>query len=63
MRALRTADELIARAEADSRGVAVLPLSETARDISLQIAGAARVADQADQAEAACASIAPRRCR
>ncbi|MGH3628839.1 MAG: BatA domain-containing protein, partial [Sciscionella sp.] len=40
---LRTADELIARADADNRGVAVLPLSETARDISLQIAGAARV--------------------
>ncbi|MEP7029921.1 MAG: BatA domain-containing protein, partial [Pseudolabrys sp.] len=40
---LRTADELIARAEADNRGVAVLPLSETARDISMQIAGAARV--------------------
>jgi len=40
---LRTADELTARAEADNRGVAVLPLSETARDISLQIAGAARV--------------------
>src|SRR4029077_131391 len=40
---LRAADELIARAEADNRGVAVLPLSETARDISLQIAGAARV--------------------
>ncbi len=40
---LRTADEMIARAEADSRGVAVLALSETARDISLQIAGATRV--------------------
>jgi hypothetical protein len=40
---LRTADELIARAEADNRGVAVLPLSETTRDISLQIAGAARI--------------------
>jgi hypothetical protein len=40
---LRTADELIARAEADNRGLAVLPLSEIARDISLQIAGAARV--------------------
>ena len=40
---LRTADEMIARAEADNRGVAVLPLSETARDISLQVAGAARV--------------------
>jgi len=40
---LRTADEMIARAEADNRGVAVLPLSETGRDISLQIAGATRV--------------------
>ncbi len=40
---IRTLDELIARAEADNRGVAVLPLSETARDISLQTAGAARV--------------------
>ncbi len=40
---VRTADELIARAEADGRGVALLPLSETGRDISLQIAGAARV--------------------
>ncbi len=40
---LRAADELLARADADSRGVAVLPLSETARDLSLQTAGAARV--------------------
>jgi hypothetical protein len=40
---LRTADELVARASADNRGVAVLPLSETGRDISLQLAGAARV--------------------
>ncbi|MGZ6254215.1 MAG: BatA domain-containing protein, partial [Candidatus Binataceae bacterium] len=40
---LRTADEMIVRAEADNRGVAVLPLSETERDISLQIAGAARI--------------------
>ena len=40
---LRTADELLARADADNRGVAVLPLSETARDISLQVADAARV--------------------
>jgi Domain of unknown function (DUF4159)/Aerotolerance regulator N-terminal len=40
---LRTADELIARADADNRGVALLPLSQTARDISLAIAGAARV--------------------
>ena len=41
---IRTADELIARAEADDRGVALLPLSETTRDLSLQVAGAARVA-------------------
>jgi hypothetical protein len=34
---------MIARAEADNRGIAVLPLSETDRDVSLQIAGAARV--------------------
>ena len=34
---------MIARAEADNRGVAVLPISETERDISLQVAGAARV--------------------
>jgi hypothetical protein len=32
------------RAEADGRGVALLPLSETTRDLSLQVAGAARVA-------------------
>jgi hypothetical protein len=40
---MRTADELIARAEADNRGVALLPLSEPTRDISLMTAGAARV--------------------
>ena len=40
---LRTADELIARADTDNRAVALLPLSETARDISLAVAGAARV--------------------
>ena len=40
---LRTADEIIARAEADNRGVALVPLSGPARDISLQTAGAARV--------------------
>src|SRR5690242_10003539 len=37
---LRTADELLARAEADNRAVSVLAMSETARDISLAIAGA-----------------------
>jgi hypothetical protein len=40
---LRTADELAARAEADNRAVAFLPLSEAGRDISLGVAGAARV--------------------
>ncbi len=40
---LRTGDELIARADADARGVALLPLSETSKDISLQTAGAARI--------------------
>jgi hypothetical protein len=40
---MRTADEIIARADADARGVAILPLSEATRDISLQPAGAARV--------------------
>ncbi len=40
---LRNADELLARAEADGRGVAILPLSETGRDLSMQVAGAARV--------------------
>ena len=40
---IRTADELIARAEADNRGVALMPLSETGRDISMQTPGAARV--------------------
>ena len=30
---LRNADELLARAEADGRGVAILPLSETGRDL------------------------------
>jgi hypothetical protein len=39
---LRTIEDLIARAEADGRGVAVVPLSVTARDISLETPGAAR---------------------
>ena len=33
---MRTADDIIARAEADSRGVALIPLSEAGRDISLR---------------------------
>jgi hypothetical protein len=40
---MRTASEIVARADADGRGVALLPLSENVRDISLQTAGAARV--------------------
>ncbi len=40
---LRTADEIIARADADNRGVALLPLSETGRDITMTTAGAARL--------------------
>src|SRR5581483_8645682 len=40
---MRTADELIARAETDNRGVAIIPLSQGGRDISLLTPGAARV--------------------
>jgi hypothetical protein len=41
---VRAADELIANAGNDRRGVALAPLSEPARDITLMPAGAARVA-------------------
>jgi hypothetical protein len=41
---IKAADELIANADSDRRGVAIVPLSESARDITLQPAGAARVA-------------------
>ena len=40
---MRTAEDLIARAEAYNRGVAVVPLSEPGRDISLETPGAAQV--------------------
>ena len=40
---LRTADEIVARADADNRGVALLPLSDANRDISMMTASAARV--------------------
>ena len=40
---MRTADDLIARAEADNRGVALIPLSEPSRDISFEAPAAARV--------------------
>jgi hypothetical protein len=39
----RTGDELIARAERDRRGVALVPLSQAARGISLQTPAAARI--------------------
>jgi Domain of unknown function (DUF4159)/Aerotolerance regulator N-terminal len=42
-RRVRTAEDLIARAESNKTGVAIVPLSETARDISLDTPGAARV--------------------
>jgi hypothetical protein len=40
---VRTADELMARAEADKRGVALVTLSEPGRDISLESPAAARI--------------------
>jgi Domain of unknown function (DUF4159)/Aerotolerance regulator N-terminal len=41
---IRAADELIANADSDRRGVALVPLSEPNRDITILAAGAARVA-------------------
>jgi Domain of unknown function (DUF4159)/Aerotolerance regulator N-terminal len=41
---IKAADEVIADADADRRGVALVPLSEPTRDITLMPAGAARVA-------------------
>jgi hypothetical protein len=40
---MRTAEDLIARAESDNRGVALVPMSEPSRDISLETPAAARV--------------------
>jgi hypothetical protein len=40
---VRTAEDLIARAETDNRGVAIIPLSDVGRDFSLETPGAARV--------------------
>ncbi len=40
---IRTAQDLAARAETNKTGVAIVPLSEAARDISLETPGAARV--------------------
>ncbi|MBO0752284.1 MAG: DUF4159 domain-containing protein [Bradyrhizobiaceae bacterium] len=39
---MRTAEDLVARAEADGRGVAVVPLSASTRDISLETPAGAR---------------------
>ena len=50
---MRTTEDLIARAEADNRGVALVPLSEPSRDISFEDPGGSARAAQADQAEAA----------
>jgi hypothetical protein len=41
---IRAADELIANADTDRRGIALVPLSEPTRDVTLMPAGAARVA-------------------
>jgi hypothetical protein len=41
---LRAADELIANADTDRRGVALVPLSDPTRDITIMPAGTARVA-------------------
>src|SRR3979490_822343 len=41
---IKAADELIANADSDRRGVALVPLSEPARDIALMPGGTARVA-------------------
>ena len=40
---VRTADDMINRAETDGRGVALIPLSETGREIGFETPGAARV--------------------
>src|SRR5262249_60564626 len=40
---MRSAEDLIARAETDHRGVALIPLSEGARDASFEPPAAARV--------------------
>jgi hypothetical protein len=41
---IKAADELIANADSDRRGVALVPLSDPARDITIMPGGAARVA-------------------
>src|SRR5450631_4182274 len=55
---VKAADEMIANADSDRRGVALVPLSEPARDITLSPAGAARAA--APPPAAAAPPLAPR---
>jgi hypothetical protein len=40
---IRTAEDIVARAEADNRGIAIVPLGDAGREISLQTPAAARV--------------------
>jgi hypothetical protein len=40
---MRTVEDIVARAESNNRGVALIPLSEAGRDVSLETPGAARV--------------------
>jgi hypothetical protein len=40
---MRTAEDMIARAETDNRGIALIPMSEPSRDISLETPAAAHV--------------------
>ena len=60
---MRTADDIIARAEADNRGVALVPLSEAGARHLARDAGRRARAPQAAQAEAACGRPQSRRCR
>ncbi len=60
---MRTAEDLIARAETDNRGVALVPLSETGRDISLETAGARRACGSSSSSRSRTRSTAPTRCR
>jgi hypothetical protein len=40
---LQTLDDIVARAESDGRGVALIPLSDVTRDVSLETPGSARL--------------------
>ena len=60
---LRTADDIIARAEADNRGVALIPLGEAEPRHLAAAAGRGARAAQAAQAASRMRSSAPTRCR